>query len=413
MPSLLDDNDKAAAMARYEAANGHTDDPKVTKLPKPKKTTADYNKTRNLKRQAAAEERAEQKMALKAELKRQQQVERATGRINSALTRYRQPALEEVTPPPYDVSKVDRNMSRPPVFEPVKALVRNVQHKRSADERGAVGITPEDFKAWRENHLQMSGEELAAIIRVASRTVKMWETGQSRIPFAMYWVMTHLKPSDLPAGFDTSRPTKYAPVKVVDNGGRNLERILKRYAYMMKEQGVTASDFKAWRTLSMMMSQNQLAQLVRVPVKMVMDWESGKAEIPFSMWWVMHSTLQDPETFMTRPGFHNYYIDYYDGEPMICSRNHPDIRYTPTDLYLGKVAMRSVDSMRYELDRQAKVNEELLAENTRLRQMLKDGTVAEELATMHAHIGKLLAQMHTADVLDFPTAEVRQFAAAR
>lgn len=413
MPSPLDNNDKAAALARYDAVNGHVSDPKVTKLPKPKKTTADYNKTRNLKNQAAAEVRAEQKAALKAELKRAQLAERATGRINSALTRYRQSALEEVTPPPYDVSRVDRNMSRPPVFAPVKALVRNVQHQRSADERGAVGITPEDFKAWRENHLQMTGEELAAIIRVTSRTVQMWETGRSRIPFAMYWVMQHLKPADLPAGFDASKPTRYAPVKVVDNGSQNLDRILKRYAYMMNEQGVTASEFKAWRTLSMMMSQNQLAQLVRVPVRMVMDWESGKAAIPFSMWWVMHTTLQDPETFLTRPGFHNYYIEYYDGEPMICSRTHPDIRYTTTDLYLGRVAMRSVETMRSEMDRQAKVNEDLIAENTRLRQMLKEGTVAQELAAMHAHIGNLLNKMHTADVVDFQTAEVLQFAAAR
>lgn len=397
--------DRLAALARYNAANGHTDDPKVTKLPKPKKTTADYNRTRNLKNQAAADERATQKAIQKADLKRLQQVERSTGRINSVLTRYNQPALEEVTPPPYDVSKVDRSMSKPPVFAPVKALVRNVQHKRSADERGAVGITPEDFKAWRESHLQMTGEQLGALIRVTARTVKMWETGQSRIPFAMYWVMKHLQPSDLPAGFDASKPTRYAPVQMVDNGGLMLERILTRYAYMMKEQGVTAAEFKNWRTLSMMMTPPQLAQLVRVPVKMVMAWESGKATIPFSMWWVMHAMLQDPETFVTRPGFHNFYIDYYDGEPMICSRTHPDIRYTITDLYVGRVAMRSVESMKSEMDRQAKVNDDLVAENIRLRQMLKAGTVATELATMHAHIGTLLKKMHTADVLAFPDVE--------
>lgn len=404
--------DKAAALARYNAANGHTDDPKVTKL-KPKKTTADYNKTRNLKNQAAAEERAAQKAIQKADLKRLQQVERSTGRINSVLTRYRQPALEEVTPPPYDVSKVDLTMSRPPVFAPVTALVRNVQHKKHGEERGAVGITPEDFKAWREMHLQMTGEQLAALIRVTARTVKMWESGQSRIPFAMYWVMKHLQPSDLPADFDASRPTRYAAVQVVDNGALNLERILTRYAYVMREQGVTASDFKGWRVNSMMMTPQQLAQLVRVPVKMVLDWESGKAAIPFSMWWVMHSMLQDPETYVTRPGFHNYYIDYYDGEPMICSRTHPDIRYTITDLYVGRVAMRSVESMKSQMDRQAQENADLVAENTRLRQMLKAGTVATELAAMHAHIGTLLEQMHTADVVEFPAAGVvRKFAAA-
>ena len=410
--------DKQAALARYAAANGHSDDPKVTKL-KPKKTTADYNKTRNLKNQAAAAERAIQKAALKEEAKRLRQVERTTGRIHSALTRYRHPPLEEVTPPALDLSKVDRSLSKPPVFAPIKALVGNVS-KRTADERCTTTIEPADFQTWREMHLQMTVEQLAALIRVTGRTVRMWETGKSRIPFAMYWVMKHLQPSDLPAGFDESKPTRYARPVLVDNGAVMLENILGRHAYAMKEQGVTASEFKQWRVTLMMMTPHQLAQMVRVPVQTVHAWESGKTPIPFSMWWVMHSTLQDPETYLTRPGFHNFYIDYRDGEAVLCSRTHPDIRYTTTDLYVGLVAMRSIETMKSEMERQARLNDDLVAENTRLRQMLKAGTVASELAAMHAHIGTLLEQMHTADVVEFPqqssaaagAGNVRKFAAA-
>jgi hypothetical protein len=47
----------------------------------------------------------------------------------------------------------------------------------------------------------------------------------------------------------------------------------------------------------------------------------------------------------------------------------------------------------------------MTAENTQLRQMLKAGTVAAELAVMHAHIGGLLKQMHTADIVAFPETE--------
>ena len=392
--------DKLAALVRYNAANGHSDDPKVTRL-KPKKTTADYNKTRNLKNQAAAAERASQKAALKAEARKQQIVARTTGRIESMLTRYHQQPLEEVTPPTYDVSKVDRTASKPPVFAPLKALVRNVQ-KPIADHLGDNGIEAADFKTWRERHLDMTVDQLAALIRVTGRTVRMWETGKSRIPFAMYWVMKHLQRSDLPAGFDESRPTRYVKPVMVDNGGIMLNGILGRYAHVMKDQGVTAMEFQQWRLHSLYMSPEQLAQMVRVPVKTVLAWESGKTAIPFSMWWVMHSTLQDPEVFLSRPGFHNFYIDYYDGEPMICSRTHPDIRYTITDLYAGRIAMRGIESMSSELQQQVRRNEELAAENTRLRQMLKAGTVADELASMHEHIGNLLKQMHTADIVAFP-----------
>lgn len=413
MPSKREvPTEKLEALARYNAANGHSDSPKVTKL-KPKKTTADYNKTRNLKNRAATAERAAQRVALKAEERRQQVVARTTGRIESMLTRYHQQPFAEVTPPPYDVSRVDSTVSKPPFFAPLKALVRNVL-KPNADQLGDNCIEPAQLKAWRQQHLDMTVDQVASLIRVTGRTVRMWESGQSRIPFAMYWVMKHLQRPDLPAGFDESKPTRYVKPVMVDNGRIMLDGILRRHAHAMEEQGITALEFQQWRVHSLYMSPEQLAQLVRVPVKTVLAWERGTAVIPFSMWWVMHSSLQDPEVFLTRPGFHNFYIDYYDGEPMICSRTHPDIRYTPTDLYAGRIAMRRIESMKRELDQQVQLNNELAAENTRLRQMLKAGTVASELESMHAHIGNLLERMHTADVVEFPTTggEVRQFAQA-
>jgi predicted nuclease with TOPRIM domain len=48
---------------------------------------------------------------------------------------------------------------------------------------------------------------------------------------------------------------------------------------------------------------------------------------------------------------------------------------------------------------------ELEAENTRLRQMLKAGTVAAELKAMHDHIGEMMRRMHTADIVALPEKE--------
>ena len=93
------------------------------------------------------------------------------------------------------------------------------------------------------------------------------------------------------------------------------------------------------------------------------------------MWWVMHSSLQDPEYFLSRPGFHDFYIKYTpDGEAALCSRTWPDICYTPSDLYTNRAALSAVSSLQSKVAAQEQTIDELTAESTRLRQMMKNGT---------------------------------------
>lgn len=224
----------------------------------------------------------------------------------------------------------------------------------------------------------------------------------------MYKLQHLTKAEDIPA-YDVTSPTRYpaAPMSSAI-GNERLASVLKKYEWVMKPQGVTPADFKNWRLHSMMMTPEQLGELVRVTGRTIRMWESGKSEIPFAMWWVMHSTLQDPDYFLTRPGFHDFYIGYDrdKGEPQLCSYTWPDIRCSPTDLYFNRAALSQVSTLQSKVDQQEKTIGEMTAENTRLRQMLKAGTVATELAAMHAHIGTILEQMHTADVVEFPAAGV-------
>lgn len=294
MPSLLDDNEKSAALARYEAANGgEHPDPKVKKLKKPIRTGA----------------------------------------------------------------------TRAPVRAYQKPLTNKQYRERIADQ----------FKL---------------------EPLKMAE--------------------NLPS-YDVTKITRYPEVPFFkDMAEERLQRILARHSYAMKEQGVTPGDFKLWREHVMYMTTEQLGALVRVNERTIRNWENGTSEIPFSMWWVMHSTLQDPGYFLTRPGFHDFYIDYdrHTGQAVLCSASYPDIRVTPTDLWVQRAATSKCFELENRLHDKQREIDELTAENTRLRQMLKAGTVASELAAMHAHIGDLLTRMHTADVVEFPAAgEVRQFAA--
>lgn len=238
---------------------------------------------------------------------------------------------------------------------------------------------------------------------------------------AMYKLKPLKKAEGLPA-YDVTDVTRYpAAPEWKAHKNPNVTRIWQRYSYAMSEHSTSPASFKLWREHVAYMSPEQVAQLVRVDVKTIRNWESGKSAIPFAMWWVMSCTLQDPEFFLDRPGFHDYYIEYDRDrkQPVLCSHTWPDIRVSPTDLYVQRTAIskafeleQQLKAKQLEVDAKQRALDEMTAENTRLRQMLKAGTVAEELAAMHAHIGNLLTKMHTADVVDFPTAEVLQFAAA-
>lgn len=285
MPSLLDDDDKAAALARYNAAQGHYDDPKVENLKAP----------------------------------------------------------------------------------------RAKAPKKPAPARGTKR-SPTEYR---------------------DATIAMYK-------------LQHLKPSkDLPK-YDVTRITRYpaAAISAAD-GDLRLRMALKRYGWGMKEQGVTAGDIRMWREHIMGMTPAQLAALVRVNERTVRNWENGTSEVPFSMWWMVHSTLQDPAYFLTRPGFHDYYVDYdrNTGEAMLRSYTWPDISYTPTQLYANRAALNEVTSLQSRVRELEDKVGELTAENTRLRQMAKTSAVASELSAMHAHIGNLLKQIQTADVVPFPETE--------
>jgi DNA-binding transcriptional regulator YiaG len=214
--------------------------------------------------------------------------------------------------------------------------------------------------------------------------------------------LKHLPKAEQIQIYDVTKPTRY-PEAVMWNtsGSVMLDKVLKRYAYVMKPQGITPAEFKRWREDFMLMTREQLGALVRVAGKTVGNWENGVSAIPFSMWWVMHVTMQDPEYFLTRPGFHDFYIEYTDGKAHLCSYTYPDIRWTATDLYFNRCALNEVFSLREEIKKLEGKLQEFEAENTRLRQMLKTNGVTAELQAMQEHIGSLMERIQTADVMPF------------
>jgi len=279
----------------------------------------------------------------------------------------------------------------------------------------ANGFAPVDPKVTSLRGRGRPRKESAAAVPPGPKPGKRQTPEQERERLLALYKLEPLRKAENLPPYDVTDVTRYQAVPEWEpHKNINVTRIWERYRYAMGEHGITPTTLKMWRLHSVFMSVEQVAQLVRVDARTVRNWESGKSAIPFTMWWVITCTLQDPEFFLDRPGFHDFYIEYDRDrkQPVLCSHTWPDIRVSPTDLYIQRTATGRLMQLEYQLaDKQREVDE-LTAENTRLRQMLKAGTVADELAAMHAHIGNLLAKMHTADVVEFPAAETRLAAAA-
>lgn len=375
MPSRRIDTKKAEALARWEAAHGlGPQDPKVTRLKRPTAPAAgDAPRARvPLRHKPTPEERMAETME----------------RMNI------KPLPQAENLPPYDVTQPTR-YPEPDTHRAMRASYRKAIK--------AEGITAAALRDWREHVMQLTPEQLAELVRVTPRTIRDWENGKSRIPFAMWWVMycTLTPAEDLPSR-NAARATQYP---AADMGGDVRMHIERHYGYALKPHDITAADFQHWRVHFMLLTVKQAAALVRVTPKTILDWESGKSDIPFSMWWVMHTTMQDPKHFLTRPGFHDFRVDYEDGEARLCSTRHPDISYSVYDLYLSRAAVGELASLRSELAQMNARIDGLTAENTRLRQALKGNGVTRELQAMHTRLSALVQQLATADVLSFPDAD--------
>lgn len=255
----------------------------------------------------------------------------------------------------------------------------------------------------REKSTKKSTKEEPQKVEPQARKKRHRETENEALErMIRQYKLKHLPKAEKIERYDVTKPTRYPEVVMWNTAGSlMLDNILKRYAHIMGPQGVTPLDFKMWREHFMLMNPEQLGALVRVPASVIREWESGETPIPFSMWWVMHVTMQDPEYFLTRPGFHDFYIEYVEGKAYLCSHSYPDIRWTATDLYFNRCALNEVLCLREQIKRQEECQQALTAENTRLRQMLKTEGVTAELQSMYDHIGAMMKRIQTADVMRF------------
>lgn len=170
------------------------------------------------------------------------------------------------------------------------------------------------------------------------------------------------------------------------------------YERALQVAELTPADFAHWRKSYVQLTIDECARLFRVSAGLVKRWERGTASIPFAAWYVVHCHLQKPDVWVSRCGFSDLYVEYEDGEALLCSAEWPDIRYSHGQLvYLGQM-LTQLHAKEGEIERLRERISELEQENTNLRQMFKQNAVTQELQSMHERLSSLLGQVSTADV---------------
>ena len=279
--------------------------------------------------------------------------------------------------------------------------------KYTATERAALAATGERLGLGEKRSKNVADMRRKST-KTASRKVpknqvkRHRETDSERLERLMAaYQLKPLRRADIADDHDVTNPTRYQAVVMAEAGDLMLANALKRHAHVMQSHEISGSELRQWREHFMLMNPEQLGKLLRVAGRTVRAWETGKSRIPFSMWWVMHVTMQEPAYFLTRPGFHDFYIEYENGEALLCSYSWPDIRWTAADLYFKRSAFDEVLRLRGELKLAEEKIQEFQNENTSLRQMFKTNAVSTELQLMHDHIGQLMQRINTADVVSF------------
>lgn len=287
--------------------------------------------------------------------------------------------------------------------------VKEIQELQAAAQRLGLLENPRNSKIKR----MTDRRTLAA--QTAKKPVKQprFETEEDRrVRVMRHYNLKPLEEISEVEPYDVTNSTRYAQVEDWTGGEERLQHILRQYGPAMPERGISPEAMKRWREQFMLMTPEQLGTLLRVSGRTVRNWEAGKSSIPFSMWWMMHCTLQDPQYFLSRPGFHDFYIKYENGTPLLCSAKWPDIRQSPSDLWINRAAINEMTRMRNDLVKKDEEIAELTLENTRIRKLLKVNKVTAELQAMQDKLTDLLKRVHTADVVEFPYQEPAHQAAA-
>jgi len=158
---------------------------------------------------------------------------------------------------------------------------------------------------------------------------------------------------------------------------------------------ITPTSFKYMRRDMLHISQAQVAAYLRVSVKTVSAWESGRKSIPFMAFELLRLVYESPASRLSHVHWDGWYIAR-DGAFISPDVGRMSVR--PHDFAALLYIQAERDAVRNENRILLEAIADKTDENTRLRELfLNQGTV-DELAYIRDRIDELFGQLNTARI---------------
>lgn len=189
-----------------------------------------------------------------------------------------------------------------------------------------------------------------------------------------------------------TRPDHHRPQWQID-----AERVIRitpqAFAHIVTALGMTAEECAAY---------------LRVTLATVRAWESGNEAIPFAAFWLLRVTYQHAIFKARFPQWDGWHIQETGPDAGKLIDANRCAAFTPQEIASIPYAWHDASFHKLQADRlQAKLDE-VIAENTRLRQLFNSQGVTKELRRMQERLGVVLAGVGTADVVPYTKPKQRR-----
>lgn len=164
-------------------------------------------------------------------------------------------------------------------------------------------------------------------------------------------------------------------------------------------QPVTGSRFKFHRTTMLGLTSEQCATYLRVHRSTINRWERGEADVPYAAFEALRLLNRTASQCIAHKAWDGWFINRQTGE--LVSPDMGRLAVKPEEINGLPALYNRLSILMLHV---AKLEEQvgtLIAENTALRSGDKSRQLAAELEAMQERIGTMLADVGTAEIIEF------------
>lgn len=215
-------------------------------------------------------------------------------------------------------------------------------------------------------------------------------------------------------GTSPSEKTRWAYwMQAIEPTGEEINSAFPSYHPMWVQHSrrltVARESFKHLRKYCLNITQVQTAAYLRVRVRDVREWESGKQPVPFMAFELLRLVYESTANRLSHQKWDGWFID---SDGFMVSPDVGKLFIGPRDFIAYTMQIGHISALKNELAKIKKQVTEKLEENTELRRQFQHGELAQELEAMQEKISGLMASIHMAEVISFPMQSTQKKASA-